>query len=236
MNLEQQAAHYQPSEQGIETIRSTDIVFLVGISGAGKDTLQAKLLESGHYHRIVTHTTRSPRSNDGVMEQDGREYHFVSHEQMQELLVQQQLIEVNQYGKNFYGTSVSEFEEARKTGTIAISNIDVNGVASFRNIAKDTIHALFILPPDYATWRQRLSKRYHSDEAFQAVYTERRAAALDELEHALSVGYYHFIINDEIDRAVRVINEIAHREDEFNHHDREARESAQTLLNAIRNS
>ncbi len=235
MNIEQLATSYEPDEKAIDAVRAADIVLLVGISGAGKDTIQSHLLEKPGYHKIVTHTTRAPRANNGILEQNGREYHFVSREQMQQLLEEHQLVEVNHYSGNFYGTSVHEFEIARQLGTVAISNIDVNGVAAFRNIASDNVRALFILPPNYQSWVSRLANRYHSQEELDQVFQARRATAIDELEHALSVPYYHFIINDELDRAVRVIDEIAHRKDMFNRHDDEARLMARDLLEAIKN-
>ena len=55
-----------------------------------------------------------------------------------------------------------------------------------------------------------------------------------ELEHALAVPYYHFIINDDLDRAVRVVTEIAHREDLFNRQDDEVRLQARDLLDTIK--
>lgn len=235
MNIEQLANNYQPDQKAVEAVGAADIVLLVGISGAGKDTIQSHLLEKPGYHKIVTHTTRAPRANNGVMEQDGREYHFVTREQMQQMLEDHELVEVNHYSGNFYGTSVNEFEVARQLGNVAISNIDVNGVSAFRKISSDNVRALFILPPDYESWLERLANRYHSKEELDQVFPSRRMTAIDELEHALSVPYYHFIINDELDRAVRVIDEIAHRKDTFNRHDDEARLMARDLLDAIKN-
>lgn len=236
MTLETLAKNYKPDQQAIDTVRASDILLLVGISGAGKDTIQSRLLATGNYHKVVTHTTREPRANDGVLEQNGREYHFVSRERMQALLEDHQLIEVNQYGKNFYGASIDEFKKAAQFGKIAISNIDVNGVAVFHQLAQESVHALFLIPPNYEVWRQRLSSRYQTMEQFEQEYPDRRTAAINELEHALSVPYYHFIINDELERAVRVTGEIAHRKDSFNRHDDEARLAARDLLDAIRAS
>lgn len=236
MTLEQLAKEYEPDQQAIDTVQQSEILLLVGISGAGKDTIQSRLLETGEYHKIVTHTTRQPRANDGIPEQNGREYHFVSQDEMHDLLMRHQMIEVNQYGKNFYGTSIGEFEKAKQLRKIAIGNIDVNGVAVFHRLAEASVHALFLIPPTYEIWRQRLSSRYHTAEEFEREYPDRRSAAIDELEYALNVPYYHFIINDELERAVRVTGEIAHRTDSFNRHDDEARLAARDLLEAIRNS
>lgn len=236
MNIDELASNYKPDQHTIDTVRATDIVLLVGISGAGKDTIQSRLLETGNYHKVVTHTTRQPRVNNGKVEIDGEDYHFVSHDQMKAMLERHQLIEVNKYGSNFYGTGTGEFAEASGHDKIAICNIDVNGVNSFREIATETVRAIFVLPPDYNTWRRRLSTRYHTADALGEVFDERRATAISELEHALEVSYYHFIINDDLDRTVRVIDEIAHKKDAFNRHDDEARLSARDLLASIQAS
>ena len=231
--LSRLAQLYQPNEGARHILEQANVLLLVGISGAGKDTIQSRLLESGDYHRITTHTTRPPRANNGVMEQNGREYHFVSYEEMESLLADHRMIEVNQYGSNFYGTSLEEFETAARENKIAVGDIDINGITAFRHLS-DTVRAAFIIPPDYAAWRERLSKRYATEEELDAEFPERRLAAIAELEHALSVSYYHFIINDDLDRAVRVVDEIAHRSDAFNRHDDEARLKVRQLLEAIK--
>ena len=48
--------------------------------------------------------------------------------------------------------------------------------------------------------------------------------------------YYHFIINDDLDRAVRVSEEIILRDDVFYEKDNEARILAHNLLDQIRAS
>jgi hypothetical protein len=55
-----------------------------------------------------------------------------------------------------------------------------------------------------------------------------------ELEKALFVPYYHFIINDDLDRSVRIVDEIAHQGDLFNRKDDEARLLARDILDEIR--
>lgn len=234
MSIDELAQDYRPGEAAKRAVQASNTLLLVGISGAGKDTLQSLLLEKPGYHRIITHTTRPPRRNDGVLERDGIEYHFVSQNDMIELLESKQMIEINKYGSHYYGASVEEFERANQAGDIAIANIDVNGIAAMRRLGDDAVRSLFILPPSYSEWMLRLSRRYPDEQAFRAVFKERRDTAIAELEHALGVPYYHFIINDDLDRAVRVIDEIAHRQDSFNRHDDEARLVARDLLDAIR--
>lgn len=232
--LDQLIARYQISEDSIKTIQTTPIVLLVGITAAGKDTIQNKVLESDEYHKIITHTTRAPRTNNGVLEQDGDDYHFATTDKMHEMLVGEEFIEVNRFGDNYYGTSVSEFIAAKQHGKIALGDIDVNGIASFKAISEQNIIPIFIVPPDYTTWRQRLDGRYGSEEELKRELPKRLMAAQHELEHALAVPYFHFMINDDLERAVRVTDEIARGGNVFNRHDDEARARAVDLLAAIR--
>jgi guanylate kinase len=232
-DLDQLIARYSISDESIAIVRNTPIVLLVGITAAGKDTIQNRLLMKDDYHPIVTHTTRPPRANNGIMERDGEHYHFVSQADVHQMLERQEFIEVNRFGDNYYGTSVGEFISAQRNQKIALGDIDVNGIASFRAISKDNIIPIFIVPPDYTTWRQRLDGRYHSKEELERELPKRLLSARHELEHALAVPYYHFVINDDLDRAVRVADEIAHSANTFNAHDAEARERAEQLLAAI---
>lgn len=232
-DLDQLIARYGISDESIAIVRETPIVLLVGITAAGKDTIQSRLLASDDYHPIVTHTTRPPRANNGVMERDGEHYHFVGQDDVRRMLERQEFIEVNRFGDNYYGTSVHEFIAAKLNHKIALGDIDVNGIASFRAISKDNIIPIFIVPPDYLTWRHRLDSRYHSKEELESELPKRLLAARQELEHALAVPYYHFVINDDLERAVRVADEIAHSANTFNAHDVEARERAAQLLIAI---
>ena len=159
MTIEELAKAYQPGARAREVVAKSNTILLVGISGAGKDTIQTRILKLPEYHRVVTHTTRAPRYNDGVLEQDGREYHFVSKDEMYELLETKQMIEINQFGGEFYGASVEEFERANQTGKIVVANIDVNGITAMRGLGGDAVRALFVLPPSYDEWMVRLKKR-----------------------------------------------------------------------------
>jgi guanylate kinase len=233
MDLEQQIANYQTPQEAIELVRSTKIVLLVGISAAGKDTIKKRLLEVADFRDIVSHTTRPKRANNGVPEQDGVDYHFITLDQAAKMVDAHEFIEAKFVHGTVYGTSVEALQTIHDQDKIALTDLDVQGVSEYKAMSQD-VSALFILPPDFDTWVQRFKKRYETEDEFNTEFAKRSRTALVELEHALEVPYYHFIINDDLDRVVRVIDEIAHRQDEFNEHDTEARDIARNLLEAIK--
>lgn len=233
MDLKQIIDTYTPTVETIELVQNSKITLLVGISGAGKDSVKRQLLKKTDYRDIVSHTTRQPRVNNGVMEQDGSDYHFVTEEIARRMIDERAFIEAKFVHTTVYGTSAKEVQYAHDEHKIAITDIDVQGVDEYKQLSQDVV-AIFILPPSYDVWRQRLQQRYESIEAFDTEWPKRRASAIDELEQALAVPYYHFIINDDLDRSVRVADEIAHQGDLFLRKDDEARLVARDILEEIR--
>lgn len=232
MNLEQYVEHYRTPQAAVAVVAASKIALLVGISGAGKDTIKQKLLLRQGFSEIISHTTRPPRRNGGVAEQDGVDYYFISDDTAREMLEQGRFIEAKFVHGTVYGTSIEAVRSAAAHG-IAITDLDVQGVEEYKDISDDVV-AIFIVPPDYETWIQRLKKRYSTQEEFLAEWPRRRQTAIQELTRALEMPYYHCIINDDLDRAVEVTAEIALRdEDIFNQKDDEARLRARRLLGAI---
>lgn len=231
--LEQQIAAYEPTEAAIELVQTTPITLLVGISGAGKDTIKRQLLQTGRYHDIVSHTTRAPRANNGVMEVPDADYHFIDTATAARMVANHEFIEAKFVHGTVYGTSVEELQRSHDEGKVAVTDIDVQGVAEYKALSPKVV-ALFIVPPGYTAWRERLAARYETPEAFEAEWPKRRDSAIRELTHALEVPYYHFIINDRLDEAVQVADEITRHGDVFYRKDDELRLRARDLLEAIK--
>ena len=235
MKLEAKIQNYQPSEAAKQLIRQTKIVLLVGVSGAGKDTIKHRLLDSGRYHHIVSHTTRHPRLNQDIMETDGVEYHFIDLPTAETLVDNKGYVEVNYYSGNVYGTSVAEIQLAHDEGKAAITDMEVQGVDEYMKIASDTVKPIFILPPTYEIWQERLSRRYTSGSAIANDNIDKRLATSKlELEQALAQDYFYFVINDDIDQAVRDIETIVQESgDASKYRSNEAKDLARSLLAAV---
>lgn len=206
--LTQQLANYKVPSKAVELIRNTQIVFLVGVTAAGKDTIIGELLKSGDYHNIVSHTTRKPRYNHGILEQDGLDYHFITPEEASQMLTNQEFIEAKIFSGNIYGTSIAEIQTAKDKSEIAITDLEVQGIAEYRSVS-DTVVPIFLLPPNFKIWQERLVKRY-GGEFDQDEMRKRMETARIELQEALDKDYYEFVVNDDLGKSIHIVNEIAH--------------------------
>lgn len=230
--LRDAVTQYHPSQETIDLVRRVPLVLFVGISGAGKDTIITRLLATGKYYNFTSHTTRAPRENNGKKEKDGEDYFFISKEKALEMLHSGEFIEAKQYSGNIYGTSRSGLRRAELASKIAINDVEVQGVREYKNIS-DHVIAIFLLPPNYEAWKQRLAGRYGAGGLSDDNMHLRVMTAAKELRHALEAHYYHFVVNDDLETAVKACDQIAHSHDTFHHKDEEARAVAEQLLRDI---
>ncbi|UTX51486.1 guanylate kinase [Candidatus Saccharibacteria bacterium TM7i] len=231
MSIESLVENYRTPKEAVQVVKKTKIALLVGISGAGKDTVKKGLLARPGFGEIISHTTRAPRENNGILEKDGVDYHFITTHTAYDMLERGDFIEAKMVHGTVYGTSTEDVLRASTHG-VAITDLDVQGVAEYKDVSEDVV-AIFIIPPSYEEWIRRLRRRYTTEEEFMHEWPKRRDSAIAELRRALEVPYYHCVINDEIDRAVEVAAEIAQREDVFTRKDDEARIVARDLLQQI---
>jgi guanylate kinase len=222
---------YQPTAATVELIKQTPILLLVGPTGAGKDALKQKLLKTGDYYHIISHTTRPPRINQGVPEQDGREYHFIDKATAEKMLDDQGLVESKIYSGNLYGTSVAEIQVAHNQDKIAMTDIEVQGVAEYKTLDPNVM-AIFLLPPDFDTWQARLRRRY--GDVVDAADTHRRMqTALEEIEQLLNTNYYVALINDDLEATFKKVQSITKSKTHAAVDDSAARAAAKQLASDI---
>jgi guanylate kinase len=210
-DLKQKIAKYKVPARARELIKKTKIVFMVGVSAAGKDTVRTKLLLSGKYHHIISHTTRKPRANHGIMELEGTDYHFINLAKAEEMLDEKKFVEAKIFSGNIYGTSLAEIQKAHDESKIAITDLEVQGVAEYKKIAESVI-PIFLLPPDYETWQKRLSGRYEDGQIDGKDIKRRMATAKIELQEALDKPYFEYVVNHDFETTIKIVDEIAHGE------------------------
>ena len=225
--------NYQPSDNAIGLLRKQKLIIFAGVSSAGKNTIMNELLKTGQYHDIITSTTRLPRENDGVMEQDGVDYHFLTTEQAVEKLKAGEYIEVAPVHEKINGVLASELQKAAFAGKIPIMDVNVQGVKTFKKLS-DNVIAIFVVPPSYDEWLVRMKRRYDTEEDFQAAWPVRRQSAIMELEDALREPYYHFIVNEDLAQAVHSAEKIIKNGDTLSQIDRSYRVWVENILNDLK--
>jgi len=199
-------ANFHLSEAAQQTLVQTKLVLLVAPSASGRNTLINDLMKTGDYHYIVSDTTRKPRINNGVLEQDGREYWFKTEEEMLEELRNGEFLEAEIiHGQQVSGISIRELRKAHDDGRIAITDVDIGGIENVMKAKKDTI-AIVVLPPSFKEWQRRIATRgkMEVDE-----YQRRMKTAATIFREALERPGFVFVINDSLEGAKQQVNHIA---------------------------
>ncbi|HWB38705.1 MAG TPA: hypothetical protein VG604_00500 [Candidatus Saccharimonadales bacterium] len=230
--LADKLAAYKPNSDVTNLVKSTPILLLVGPTGAGKDALKDELLATGRFHHIISHTTRPPRINHGVPEQDGREYHFINAATASQMLDDHKFIEAKIYSGNMYGTSVAEIKSAHDEGKVAMTDLEVQGVAEYKALDPNVM-AIFLLPPDFQTWQDRLQRRY-GDVVDAADYNLRLQTALKEIEQLLSTDYYMALVNEDLKTTVTSVESIVATKQNTSQNENQALAVAQKLAQDIK--
>lgn len=234
-NIQALIANYHPSQKAIETLRHQKLVIFAGTAGAGKNTIMNELLKSGKYHDIITSTTRQPRENNGIMERDGIDYHFLTTDQAIEKLMAGDYIEVAPVHEKINGVLISEIEVAQQSGKTPIVDVDVQGVHTLKSLSDNAI-AIFVAPPSFDEWMKRIKSRYDTEADFAAAWRVRCHSALAELEDALSRPYYHFLINDDLSVAVSSAERIIENGNQLNENDATSRSDVEEILRQLKAS
>lgn len=184
---------YRISDEGRQILKGIELVLFVGPTSSGRNTIINELLKSGKYHSIVSDTTRKPRENNGVLEQNGVEYWFRSEEDILQDLQNGLFLEAAIiHNQQVSGISMRELQRAVSNQKIAVNEIEVVGADNIHQAKPDTVF-LFVIPPSFDEWMVRmLARSVLSDDEIN----RRLKSAVDEITVALDRNFYHFIVND----------------------------------------
>lgn len=197
---------YEPSQDTLQTLRDVPLVLLVGPTAAGRNTLINLLVQTGRYHYIVSDTTRPPRTNNGVKEENGREYWFRSEDEFLKGLKDGAYLEAAIiHDQQVSGISSAELDAAKLVDKIALDEVEVAGAAHI-NAMKPSMLSVFLLPPSFDVWMQRLRDR---GDMTEEELRRRLTSALAEIAAALQGDFYQFVINNEIHEAAVAVDELA---------------------------
>ena len=162
-------------------------------SGSGKTTLcKALQLVEPEIEWSISYTTREKRS----IEENGVDYFFISEEEFENLIIQGHFVEWQNVHGFYYGTSVSNLENAIKNDKIMLIEMDVKGSMSIKKLFPDQTFSIFIMPPSISQLRERLRSRGTDSERRINVRLKRFQ---EEMEFREKFDYV--MINEDLDLA-----------------------------------
>ena len=175
------------------------MVILSSPSGAGKTTLTKKIQQKYQSFKIsVSHTTRSPRSN----EIDGVDYFFVSKNDFSKLIKEEKFYEYAEIFGNYYGTSKKIVNDTIKKNDL-IFDIDWQGTKQLSKFKDLKLIKIYLITDNKDELKKRLISRNQntSDEI------EKR---LDSFESDIKHwnDYDYIIINKNLEICFKQIEKI----------------------------
>ena len=168
------------------------MIILSSPSGAGKTTLVKLLSEIDNFDISISHTTRQPRINEKTDE----DYFFVSNNEFQRLINNQEFLEYAKVFDNFYGTTRTPVINKLNKGKNVLFDIDWQGADQIKNKKLDyKLITFFILPPSKDVLYKRLSNRDMKDKL---IAEERMKQFERDVLHW--INYDYVVINDNLDK------------------------------------
>ena len=176
------------------------LIVVSGPSGAGKDTIVNKVVESMKNIKVsVSMTTREPREK----EVEGKDYYFVTKEKFEECIKNDKLLEYAMvHNHQYYGTPKAKIEEDINKGISVILVIDIQGALKIKEKIKEALF-IFIMPPSMEILKERLIARKTETkdkilERFKTAYKE-----INEYKK-----YNYIVVNDKLDVAIDKVESI----------------------------
>ena len=180
-------------------MRKGKTFIICGPSGVGKGTVVARLLASDpSLYFSVSATTRPPRPG----EEDGVHYHFLEVDTFRQWIARGEFLEYAEYVGNFYGTPKRYVDEAMDRGEDVILDIEIQGAIQVKSKRPETV-SIFIAPPSWTELERRLTER-GTDSPDKVQKRLLRAKVEFQTAHT----YDYFVINDNVDNAVRELEAI----------------------------
>ncbi|KAJ8004117.1 hypothetical protein DPEC_G00155450 [Dallia pectoralis] len=165
---------------------------LLGAHGVGRRHIKNTLITK-HPDRFaypIPHTTRPPKKD----EENGKNYYFVSHDQMMQDISNNDYLEYGSHEDAMYGTRLETIRQIHEQGMISILDVEPQALKVLRT-AEFAPYVVFIAAPT-------ITPGMNEDDSLQRLQKE---------SEGLQKTYAHYfdqtIINNEIDDTIRLLEE-----------------------------
>lgn len=181
------------------------LLIISGPSGVGKDTVLDAMRAAGlPFHFVVTSTSRPPRPG----EIDGEDYVFVSRDEFERMIAQDELIEYALVYDQYKGIPKRHVREALASGQDVVMRLDVQGAETVKRLVPQAIGVFLVAPSMEILERRLRARRSDTPEQIQV----RLAKARSEMEALASFDYVVPNRDGQVERAVADIQAILQAE------------------------
>ena len=190
------------------------LILLSGVSGAGKDTIKKELIKRvENVESLPSYTDRKPREG----EETGVVYNFVTTQEFEKMIKNNEFYEYNIHNEHYYGTSRKLMNEKIASGKIIVKDMDVNGTENLIDILKnDTKVITIFLRVPKEILRKRLENRTTTPDLKEITLR------LNRFDYEESkIGMYDYVLkNNDLEKTVDIImdiikHELENKETEF---------------------
>lgn len=166
-------------------------------SGSGKTTIVKYLVQNNP--DLGFSISASTRDKRGRVEEDGKDYYFLSPDEFKSRIDRGEFIEWEEvYEGNFYGTLKSEVQRLWDNDKIIVFDVDVKGALNLKKYFGDSSLAIFISAPSEEALRQRLTDRKtETEEALSRRLFKAR------FEQSFADQFDIILVNDDLESAFK---------------------------------
>ncbi|KAM9835931.1 calcium/calmodulin-dependent serine protein kinase b isoform 5-T5 [Aulostomus maculatus] len=165
---------------------------LLGAHGVGRRHIKNTLITK-HPDRFaypIPHTTRPPKKD----EENGKNYYFVSHDQMMQDISNNDYLEYGSHEDAMYGTRLETIRQIHAQGMISILDVEPQALKILRT-AEFAPYVVFIAAPT-------ITQGMTEDDSLQRLQKES-----EMLQRTYAHYFDQTIINNEIDDTLRLLEE-----------------------------
>lgn len=181
------------------------LLVVSGPSGVGKDSVVNRMQARGvDFHFVVTATSRDPRPG----EKDGVDYFFVSKDDFEAMIAQNELLEHAVVYGQYKGVPKQQVRDALKSGKDVVMRLDVQGATTVKRLIPGAV-LVFLSASSEDELIERLEKRKTEDHQQLRRRIETARAEMKQIDR-----FDYVVINedDELDEAVDRVLDIIHAE------------------------
>lgn len=174
------------------------LIIISGPSGVGKDTVIHGIFERHlPVHFVVTATTRAMRPG----EQDGVDYFFVTRDEFERMIAQDELIEYALVYGEYKGIPKQQIRDALCSGKDVMLRIDVQGAATIHQLCPNAVLIFLTVSDEEELERRLLTRKSETAEKMKL----RIETAKQEMHR---VHEFEYVVMNEDDKLGKTVDDI----------------------------